>query len=269
MPKKEIIYGIGPVFEMLRAGRRRCHAVFASRDTNDAAAGKVIAAARKLGTKIVELKKSELGSKLKGENHQGVAAEVDEFEYVDSAEIVSASKTEGGVGFVVILDGITDPHNLGSIIRSAHLFGVDGIILPQDNSASITPTVAKTSAGALEYVKIAQVTNINREIDRLKKIGFWVAGADGESGENVYLHDFKDENIAIIFGSEGRGLRRLVREKCDYLLSIPMKGVVGSYNASVAAALMIGEVARQRWFLAHANSVLGSTKYLDKKGFLP
>lgn len=255
MAKNEIIFGVGPVYELLRSGRRSCHVLIIARDERGAAVQKIVSIAERANVKIVRADRAELGVRCKGANHQGVAAEVDVYTYCDVGDLIVEDEISQNRGFLIILDGITDPHNLGSIIRTAHLMGVNGIIIPQDNSASINATVAKTSAGAIEYVKIAQAVNINREIENLKSRGFWIAGAEGDKGENIYLHDFTKENVALVLGSEGKGLRKLVKKNCDYLLSVPMRGEVGSYNASVAGALMMGEVARQRSISAHANSV--------------
>jgi len=158
-------------------------------------------------------------------------------------------------GFIVILDGITDPHNLGSLIRTALLMGVDGIILPKDNSAVVGPTVVKVSAGSTEHLKIAQVTNITSTIRYLKDRDFWIAGAAAEGATSIYQHDFIGINVALVLGAEGAGIRRLVKENCDYMLSIPMEGHIASYNVAVAGALFMGEVARQRWISLHAKSV--------------
>lgn len=248
MSSTEIIYGINPVIEMLRAGRRRCHEVIIAEGRKEADAGRVRDEAARRGAKIKTVSRDEMSELCGTGKNQGIAARCDPYPYSGPKDIIVAALRDPRKGFVLILDGITDPQNLGSLVRTSHLMGVHGVIIPKDNAASITPVVVKASAGATEYQKIAQVTNIAVALLDLKDNDFWVFGADGSSKNLIYSQEFNNCNVAVAMGAEGRGLRRLVKERCDQLLSIPMEGVVGSYNVSVAGALFMAEVVRSRWF---------------------
>lgn len=194
---------------------------------------------------IQYLEKEEMERYIK-EKHQGVIAVTKAYEYTDVDDILDYAKNRGEDAFVILLDQITDPHNLGAIIRTAHQVGCHGIIVPERRSASLTDVVAKTSAGALEYFKVAKVTNLNQTIEHLKKKGLWVAGADMD-GQIMYQADLKGP-LAIVIGSEGDGISRLTREKCDFIVSIPMYGKIDSLNASVSAGVLLYEALRQRKF---------------------
>ncbi len=175
---------------------------------------------------------------LANENHQGIILDIFDYKYVEIDTIIRDNS------FVVMLDHLEDPHNFGAIIRTCESAGVDGIIIPKDRSATVTGTVMKTSAGALNNVKIAMVTNLNQAIDQLKKAGYWITGAEAD-GEDYTKIDFQDKTCLVI-GSEGRGLSNLIKNNCDYIASIPMKGQINSLNASVAAGILIYEVVKQR-----------------------
>lgn len=196
-----------------------------------------------LKRKHIEFEISErniLDKMTKSGNHQGAVAEVEEFKL---SELKDLYKKENG--FIVILDGIEDPHNLGAIIRTCECAGVDGVIYKKHHSVKVNDTVAKVACGALEYVKVVEVTNISNTIDELKDNGYWIVGSDGLA--NDYYDDLKyDTNIALIIGSEGKGMGRLVKEKCDYMVKLPMKGKVTSLNASVAAGILIYGVLSKR-----------------------
>ena len=178
------------------------------------------------------------------ENHQGVIAIVPPFDYCEVQDILDEAKTRGEQPFILILDGIEDPHNLGSIIRTAETAGVHGVIIPKRRAVGLTAIVSKTSAGAVEHVPVARVTNIANTVEDLKKRGIWVACADMEGQE--YFDAPLNGAIAIVIGSEGNGVGRLVRQKCDFSVKIPMFGKISSLNASVAAGLIMYEVVRQR-----------------------
>ena len=177
-------------------------------------------------------------------NHQGVIAIVSEHEYADVEDIINSAESKGEKPFIIILDNITDPHNLGAIIRTAEWAGAHGVIIPKRRSVGLTAVVGKTSAGAIEYMPVARVTNIARTIDDLKSRGIWVACAD--MGGDDYFDASLDGALALVIGSEGEGVSRLVKEKCDFTVSIPMYGKISSLNASVAAALLMYEAVRQR-----------------------
>lgn len=173
-------------------------------------------------------------------NHQGVMIEVDSYKYADLSELKNANR-------LILLDKIEDPHNLGAIIRSAESFGFDGVIIPEHRSAKVTPTVYKTSAGAINNIKVVMVTNLNQTIENLKENGFWIYGLAGEASENIAQTNLTGK-VGLVVGNEGDGLSRLVRENCDVLVKIPMLGKVNSLNASVASALSMYEVLRQNGF---------------------
>jgi 23S rRNA (guanosine2251-2'-O)-methyltransferase len=246
MPGREIIYGMNPVLEALRANRRRCHEVYIAQGRREKAAAAIAAECERRSVPLSPVARGEIARISRTDRHQGVAAEVDPFPYSALEGMVGSALSAEGRAFLLVLDGITDPQNLGSIMRTAHLLGAQGVILPRDNSAPVTAAVAKASAGACEYLPVAQVTNLARTIGYLKEKGIWVTGAAAEGEKSLYDCDFKGLNVAIVLGSEGAGMRRLVRESCDYTLYIPMQGKIASYNVSVAGALIMGEVARQR-----------------------
>lgn len=178
--------------------------------------------------------------KLVKENHQGIILYVPDFEYTEIEEILDSNNP-----FIVILDHIEDPHNFGAIIRTCEALGVDGIIIPKDRSVEVNSTVMKTSAGALNNVKICKVTNLNRTIDYLKEKGLWIIGSDMTDSMSYIELDYNFP-LALIIGNEGFGIGRLIREKCDYVVNIPMKGKINSLNASVAAGILISEIVEKR-----------------------
>lgn len=248
MALTEIVGGKNVVLEILKAGRRKCHEIFLAQGKKEKITAEVENEAKKSNVPILYITQEEMNSLCSIEKHQGVAARVEAFSFTPVEEIIKSSASDPAKGLIVILDGVLDPHNLGSLIRSAHLLGVKGMILPKDNCAPLSPVAFKASAGACEYLPIAQVTNIVSTLKDLKTKDFWVVGAEGTSREDVYHFDFKGNNYVLVLGGEGKGIRRLVRENCDYLISIPMRGKVASYNVSVAGAIFMSEIMRQQHF---------------------
>ena len=208
---------------------------------------KVIAAkARERGVVVQEVDRAKLDSLAQSGNHQGVIALCPAKEYVEVEDILAIAAERNEPPFVVLLDGITDPHNLGAILRTVEAGGAHGVIIPKRRAVGLTGAVAKTSAGAIEHVAVARVTNINRCIDELKAKGLWIICADGgENEQSIYDADFSGP-IAMVIGSEGEGVSRLVKEKADFVVRIPMLGRISSLNASVAAGIMIYEAVRRR-----------------------
>ncbi len=204
----------------------------------------IIRKAKDAGIFVQEVDKNKLDAVSEGENHQGIIAITCEYSYSSVAEILADAREKEEPPFVIICDKITDPHNLGAIIRTADCVGAHGVIIPKRNSAVLNSVVAKTSAGAVMYVKVAQVTNISECIKNLKEEGLWIAGADMD-GADMYSADLKGA-LGLVIGSEGDGISRLVKENCDFLVSIPMKGKISSLNASVAASVLMYESVRQR-----------------------
>ena len=200
--------------------------------------------AKKKGIIVQQADSGKLDRMAGGENHQGVVAMVSAYAYTTVSDILKNAEDKGESPFVIICDKITDPHNLGAIIRTANCVGAHGVIIPKHESAGVNSVVMKTSAGGALHTPVAKVTNLASTIDDLKEKGFWVTAADMD-GEPMYNIDLKG-SIALVVGSEGKGVSRLVRQKCDFIASIPMRGEINSLNASVAAAVLMYEALRQR-----------------------
>ncbi len=206
----------------------------------------IIALAKEKKIVIVEEEKNKLEKMSQTHKHQGVIAIVPPFDYCDVDDILDEAKNKNEKPFIIILDGIEDPHNLGSIIRTAECAGVHGIIIPKRRSATVNSTINKASAGSVQYMKIAKVNNINDTIRYLKENDVWIYGTDVKA-KNYYNQEKYDQGVAIIIGNEGNGISRLVKENCDILIKIPMKGKINSLNASVSAGIIIYEIANQRF----------------------
>ena len=215
------------------------------REKNIGSINKIIAKAKERKIVIVEKDRRQIEEMSQTGNSQGVIAIVPPFEYCDVEDILDLAKSKNEEPFIVILDGIEDPHNLGSIIRTAETAGCHGVIIPKRRAASVNSTVNKTSAGAVEHMKIARVNNLNETINYLKENGVWVYGTDMDTKTFYYDQDLKG-SLAIVIGSEGFGMSRLVKENCDFLVKIPMKGKITSLNASVSAGIVIYEAVKQR-----------------------
>lgn len=240
----EWIAGKNPVIEALKANRP-IGKVWIAEGVKPASVHDIIQKAQARGIVVRRVKRHKLDQLTGGMAHQGVVANVTAPRYWGLPEVLERIRSIKEVPFLLVLDGIEDPHNLGSILRTADAAGAHGVIIPKRRAVGLTATVAKTSAGAVEYVPVVRVTNLVRTLQELKKEGYWVTGADVGS-EQCYMDvDFTMPTVLVI-GSEGRGMRRLVRENCDYLVHLPMKGAINSLNASVAAALLMYEVLRQR-----------------------
>ena len=239
--ESDILYGRGPVRELLRSGRQ-VECLLLQKGPESAPLGGLIALAKEQGIPVKQIDSRKLDELCAGANHQGVAALVSAARYADLEEIFARAGEHPP--FLVIADKIEDPHNLGAIIRTAEAAGAHGLILPKRHSAGLGRTVAKTSAGAVEHLLVARVGNIPTTIDELKKRGVWIYGAD-MSGKPYDQTDFSGP-AALVLGSEGSGLSRLVREKCDMLVALPMYGQMSSLNVSVAAGILLYEMAKQR-----------------------
>ena len=235
--------GRNAVTELLRAGKT-VDKLFVSADVRGRMAD-ICAMAKQAGAVIVECDRRKLNAMSETGVHQGVIAQAAAHEYVSVADLLEVARARGEQPFLLLCDGLTDPHNLGAVIRSAETAGAHGVIIPKRRSVGLTATAAKASAGAIEHIGVARVTNLAATIDELKDAGFWVFGADAGGDKNLYEADFVGAT-AIVIGSEGSGLSRIVREKCDFIVSIPMKGRVNSLNASAAAAVLLYEAVRQR-----------------------
>jgi 23S rRNA (guanosine2251-2'-O)-methyltransferase len=235
-----IIYGLNPVMEAIRSEPGRIRYVGVSRE-HGSKLQKVVAEAKRGGVSVRQMTADQIDRMAgRGAVHNGVVAEVSAADYADFDEVVERETTS----FVLILDGITDPQNLGAILRVADGFGVDLVVLPEHDSVGLTPVAVKASAGASQWVPVAQVTNLSRAIERLQKIGYWVYGA-AAGGDPPSAVDFSGR-VALVMGNEGKGIRRNVLEHCDRVVTIPMRGHVDSFNVATAAAVLCYEVRRGR-----------------------
>lgn len=238
----EIIVGRNAVVEAIHSGRDIEYVMVAKGAGGSAL--KIIAECKERKVPIKFLPHDSFNLRFQGVNHQSVAAVVSSATYCEVEDILEAAKANDKKALILILDEIEDPHNLGAIIRTAEAAGVDGIIIPKRRSAGLNQTVAKVASGALEYMPVARVTNISVTIDKLKQQGIWVYGAHME-GDDVFATDLTD-HCAIVIGSEGKGISRLVKEKCDFLIKIPMLGKINSLNASVAAGIIMYQAVKSR-----------------------
>jgi len=238
------VEGRNSVLELLES-EKDINKIFVTRGEKQGSINKIIGRAKGKGIVLVEVDKSKLDEMSQTGNHQGVIAIVPPFEYCEVEDILDEAKLKNEKPFILILDGIEDPHNLGAIIRTAETAGVHGVIIPKRRAASVNSTVNKVSAGAVEHIKIARVNNINDTIQFLKDSGLWIIGTDG-AAENYYYEQDLTGPIALVIGSEGNGMNRLVSENCDILVKIPMHGKITSLNASVSAGIVTYEIVKQR-----------------------
>lgn len=241
--RKDIIFGKNAVMEALKSGRA-ADSLLVARGADGASLSPIIARCREAGVVIKESDNKKLDSICGNKNHQGLVLFIAAREYGSIDDMLELAKQRNEPPFIVICDSIEDPHNLGALIRTAEAAGVHGIIIPQRRSASLSATVAKTSAGALEYMPVAKVVNLNSAISELKNKGLWIYAADMD-GEPYTGVDFSGP-LALVIGSEGKGLSRLVRENADVTVSIPMRGKINSLNASVAGGIFMFEIAKKR-----------------------
>lgn len=234
-----IVYGINPVLEALRAGRVKELRIA---ERSDERMREILALAATHRVRVARVSADVLGRQARGGAHQGIVADLADLASYAVEDLVRDAR---GVPLIVVLDGIEDPHNLGAILRTADAAGADGVVLQERRSAALDGAAAKASAGAVSHVRIAQVVNIARALDDLKDAGVWTVGLAGDATTSYDAVDLAGPS-AIVLGAEGTGLRRLVREKCDFLVAIPMLGHVGSLNVSVAAGVTLFEAVRQR-----------------------
>lgn len=239
----DYIIGRNAVMERLRSGQG-IEKIYIQKGERKGSVISIIAKAKDQRIPVVEIDRQKLTEMAQEGSHQGVIALVTDYITYEVEDLIAYAEEKGQAPFLVILDGIEDPHNLGAIIRTAECAGVHGIIIPKRHSASVTSTVHKTSAGATQYMKIAKVSNVSETISRLKEKNIWVYGADGDTTRH-YTEVSLSGAVCLVIGNEGSGLSRLVKERCDELIKIPMMGQIGSLNASNAAAILMYEVVRQ------------------------
>ncbi len=243
--KTEMLYGIHSVFEALKAGRRNFYKIYLSQDKTSERLKKILKVAASLKIPLERIKASKLES-IAGTNlHQGIGASVSPYPLARLSDIIDKQKPAGTGHFLLLLDNIVDPHNLGALIRTALCVGIDGVIITKDRSAMPTPAVSRSSAGALEHIVLTVVTNMVSTINLLKEKGIWIVGMDKTAQSSIFPFDFSG-SIAVIIGGEEKGIRSLVKKHCDFITSIPQEGPVTSLNASVAGAVVMYEAFRQR-----------------------
>lgn len=241
--EESIVEGRNPVIEAFRSGKT-VDKLFVLDGCQDGPVRTILREAKKRDTIVHFVSKERLDQLSQTKHHQGVIAVCAAYAYAQVEDILQAARDKGEDPFIILLDGIEDPHNLGAILRTANLAGAHGIIIPKNRAVGLTPTVAKVSAGAINYTPVARVTNLASAIDSLKKEGLWFACADMD-GQLMYRQNLKGP-IGLVIGNEGSGVSRLVKEKCDFTISVPMKGDIDSLNASVAAGVLAYEIVRQR-----------------------
>jgi 23S rRNA (guanosine2251-2'-O)-methyltransferase len=244
---REILYGRQPVRETLRAGRRQVFKVLVARGIKPVGIiGEILVLAEKARTPVQMVDRLGL-DKLGGEvHHQGLAAEVSGYPYLDLATLLEAIEEAGDPAFLLLLDHVQDPQNVGSLLRTAEAAGVHGVVLAERRAAGVTPAAVRASAGAAEQMRVARVTNLVQAMESLKAQGVWLAGLDPSSGALLYTEAGLSGPLGLVVGSEGQGLARLVRQTCDYLVRLPMYGQVASLNAAVASGIALYEARRQR-----------------------
>jgi 23S rRNA (guanosine2251-2'-O)-methyltransferase len=244
---REIIYGRQPVREALRAGRRQAFKLLLAGGLRPTGiVGEIVALARQAGVPVQEVDRRELDRLGDEPNHQGLAAEVSAYPYVDLSDLLQAARQAGEPPFLLLLDHLRDPQNLGSLLRSAEAAGVHGVILPGRRAAGVTPAAVRASAGAAEHVRVAQVTNLVQAMNVLQAENVWLAGLEAVPEADLYTQADLSGALGLVVGSEGQGLARLVRETCDFVIRLPLYGRVESLNAGVAGAIALYEVRRQR-----------------------
>ena len=241
----DFLYGINPVAEALVGQGRQPLELFAATGERNSRLEELIRQARNQGVKTTFLERREIDRLAGHSHHQGVLLKLTPYRYIDFSALLQIWHASGNPAFFLLLDGVTDPHNFGAILRSAEVAGCHGVVVTKDRACPVTSVVEKSAAGALSHLPLCQVTNLSRVIDELKKNGVWCYGLAGDDGSNDLFTSDLCGNLALIVGSEGKGLRPNIRKHCDGLLAIPMVGQVNSLNASVAAGIALFEVVRQ------------------------
>jgi len=242
----QILYGRNAVLEALRANRRRCTNITIAEGVHErGSAEAILALAAERGVPVKRVPRGQLDD-LGPINHQGVAGQFESYPYVDLSEILAVSRDTGEPPFLLLLDSLQDPQNLGTLLRTAEVVGVHGVVIPRHRAAEITPAVSNASAGAVEHLHIAQVTNLVRAMEELKEAGVWIVGVENLPEAEDYHAARLNMPLALVIGSEGHGLGHLVREHCDLWIKLPMKGHIQSLNAATAGAIVLYEAWRQR-----------------------
>ena len=253
----QLIFGVHPILEKLKASPGDVTEIIIAEGPSRAAARAVEATARRLGVRVNYASPAALDRLAAGQRHQGVAAQMAAVSYLQISQLLESISSSSGPEQILILDGLTDPHNFGALLRTAEAVGIRHVIIPKDRSVGVTATVGKASAGAVHHLKIYQATNLRRAIKSLKDQGFWFVGLDVQATDAIYDRVLP-ERLGIVLGSEGEGIRPLVRRECDFLVSIPMAGKIASLNVAVAGAVFLYELVRQKRSVDKA----GTKRYL-------
>lgn len=240
----EWVAGRNSVMEVLKSGRA-VNKILLAKGERQGAVREIVALARSRGLVVQEVEMAKLDAMTGGLRHQGILATLPPVAYAEVEDILAKAAQPGETPFLVLLDELEDPHNVGAILRTADAAGVHGVLMPKRRSCPLSATVAKTSAGAVEYVPVARIGNVAQTLEQLKQAGMWVVGADMDGDKEYYEADLTGP-IVVVVGSEGRGMSRLTKEHCDFVVRIPMLGQINSLNASVACSLLLYEVVRQR-----------------------
>ena len=240
----DFLFGINPVLEKLKATPKEISEILIAKGSSVLALRAIEVRARRFKLPVKYVVPEFLDQLSDGQRHQGVVAKVNLYSYSSFAELLEALPSLSEWLWILILDGLTDPRNFGAVLRTAEAVGVKHVVIPKDRAVSVTPTVVKASAGAVHYLHIYRETNLRRVVLKLKEIGFWIVGLDPQGAETIYDRVYP-KRLGIVLGSEGEGIRPLIRGECDYLVSIPMRGKIGSLNVSVAAAVFFYELLRQ------------------------
>lgn len=243
--KKEILYGLHPVLEGLKANRRKFHEIYLAESRTQQRIDPIVDMAKALGIPVKWVNRQQIQSLTGLDTHQGVAAAVSPYPLADLSELTARLSENHDSHFLLLIDNVQDPHNLGALIRTALCAEITGVVIPKDRSAEPSPTVSKASAGALEHIRLAIVVNMVKAIQELKKNHIWIVGLDKDGDRSIYENDFSG-SIALVVGGEESGIRPLVKKNCDFLSFIPQHGPVTSLNASVAGAVAMYEAYRQR-----------------------
>lgn len=243
---QELLYGRNAVLEALRANRRRCANITVAEGVQEkGSAEQILALAAERDIPIKRVQRSQLDD-IGSVNHQGIAAQFESYPYADLSDILGLSRAMGEPPFMLLLDSLQDPQNLGTLLRTAEVVGVHGVVIPRHRAAEITPAVSNASAGAVEHLHIAQVTNLVRTMEELKEAGVWIVGVENMPEAEDYHAAKLDMPLALVIGSEGHGLGHLVRQRCDLWIKLPMRGKIQSLNAAVAGSIVLYEAWRQR-----------------------
>jgi 23S rRNA (guanosine2251-2'-O)-methyltransferase len=243
--EKQIIFGIHPILEKLKVSPAEVEEIIIADGPLRSAARSVDTAARRVGVQVNYVSPAALDRLVAGQRHQGVAAKITAVPYLQVSRLLESVPSSSGPEQILILDGLTDPHNFGALLRTAEAVGIEHVIIPKDRSVGVTAAVVKASAGAVHHLNIYKATNLRRTINSLKDQGFWFVGLDVQATDGIYDRVLPDR-IGIVLGSEGEGIRPLIRHECDFLVSIPMAGKIASLNVAVAGAVFLYELVRQK-----------------------